>query len=135
LFRFCPAPLLRGGQLFFSRIFDKVSSSVVVNILKKISRNFFERGSPIGRPARIKYMFFVYVLQSLRDRKTYVGYTYELEQRLQKHNSGQVKSTKNRRPLRLLFTENFETEKEAKKENCIGKAEQAEENLENILID
>ncbi|OIO50140.1 hypothetical protein COZ78_02570 [bacterium (Candidatus Gribaldobacteria) CG_4_8_14_3_um_filter_42_11] len=32
---FLPAPASwRGGQLFFSRIFDKVSSSVVVNILQ-----------------------------------------------------------------------------------------------------
>jgi hypothetical protein len=27
---FCPAPLLRGGALFFLRIFDKISSSDVV---------------------------------------------------------------------------------------------------------
>lgn len=60
-------------------------------------------------------MFYVYILQSLKDKRTYVGYTYEINQRLDKHNSGQVKATKNRRPLKLLFTENFKTEKDAKK--------------------
>lgn len=60
-------------------------------------------------------MFYVYVLQSLKDKKTYVGYAYELKQRFEKHNSGLVKSTKYRRPFILLFTENFETEQEAKK--------------------
>lgn len=73
-------------------------------------------------------MFFVYVLQSLKDGRTYVGYTYEINQRLAKHNGGQVKATKNRRPLDLLFTESLETEKEAKKESCIGKVELAGEN-------
>ena len=32
-FVFCPPPLSGGGRLFFSQIFDKISSSVVVNIL------------------------------------------------------------------------------------------------------
>jgi putative endonuclease len=60
-------------------------------------------------------MFYVYILRSLKDKKTYVGYTYELKQRLEKHTNGLVKSTKHRRPFKLLFTENFQTEKEAKK--------------------
>lgn len=52
---------------------------------------------------------------SLKDTRTYIGYTSNLENRLNKHNTGQVKSTKHRRPLRLLFTENFQTAQEAKK--------------------
>jgi len=79
----------------------------------------------LGRPAqdysKNKNMFFVYVLQSLKDRRTYVGYTYEINQRLAKHNSGQVKATRNRRPLKLLFTEVLETEKEAKKRELYWK--------------
>jgi putative endonuclease len=64
----------------------------------------------------------VYILQSLKDEKTYVGYTYELKQRMQKHNSGQVKSTKNRRPLKLIFTEKFLTEQEAKRRELYWKS-------------
>ncbi|OGI25140.1 MAG: hypothetical protein A3J76_02950 [Candidatus Moranbacteria bacterium RBG_13_45_13] len=55
-------------------------------------------------------MFYIYVLQSLKDMRTYVGYTCDFEQRLEKHNRGLVKSTKHRRPLKLLFSETFETE-------------------------
>lgn len=57
----------------------------------------------------------VYALQSLVDRKTYVGSTDNFERRLKRHNSGQVKSTKHRIPLKVLFTEEFSTLYEARK--------------------
>ncbi|MCK4553546.1 GIY-YIG nuclease family protein [Candidatus Parcubacteria bacterium] len=50
-------------------------------------------------------MFYVYILQSLKDEQFYVGYTNNLEKRLKEHNSGLVKSTKNRRPLKLIYVE------------------------------
>jgi putative endonuclease len=67
-------------------------------------------------------MYFVYILFSLKDKRTYVGYTNELGQRLQKHNTGQVRSTKHRRPLELLFTEKFQTGQEAKKRELYWKS-------------
>lgn len=60
-------------------------------------------------------MYFVYILKSSKDSRTYVGYTSNLEERLKRHNSGQVIATKHRLPLKLLFSEKFETEQEAKK--------------------
>lgn len=34
-------------------------------------------------------MYYVYLIKSLKDpSKTYIGYTVDLEQRLEKHNSG-----------------------------------------------
>lgn len=60
-------------------------------------------------------MYFVYILQSPKDRRTYVGYTPDLAARLHGHNAGQVKSTKHRRPLELLFSEKFASAQEAKK--------------------
>ncbi|MDP3769354.1 MAG: GIY-YIG nuclease family protein [bacterium] len=59
-------------------------------------------------------MYYAYVLQSEKDCKTYVGYTNNLDERLQRHNSGQVTATKHRQPLKLLFFEQFETAQEAK---------------------
>jgi putative endonuclease len=50
-------------------------------------------------------MYIVYILQSLKDLKTYTGYTENLKVRLQQHNSGKVDATKNRRPLVIIFTE------------------------------
>ncbi len=67
-------------------------------------------------------MFYIYVLQSLKDDRTYVGYTDNVKRRLIQHNSGYVKSTKHRIPFKLLFTEEFETSKEAKKRELYWKS-------------
>ncbi len=51
--------------------------------------------------------YYVYTLLSLRDKKFYTGFTTNLKQRLQQHARGEVKSTKNRRPLNLIHYEYF----------------------------
>ena len=50
-------------------------------------------------------MYYTYVLQSKKDEKLYTGYTKDLKLRLKQHNSGKVKSTKNRQPLKLIYYE------------------------------
>lgn len=50
-------------------------------------------------------MYYVYVLKSEVDLQMYVGYTKDLKNRIQQHNEGLVKSTKNRRPLNLIYFE------------------------------
>jgi len=48
---------------------------------------------------------YVYVLQSLENNKFYTGYAKNLKLRFELHQQGKVKSTKNRRPLRLIYAE------------------------------
>ena len=50
-------------------------------------------------------MYYVYVLKSERDGDMYVGYTIDLRERFKLHNSGKVKSTRDRRPLHLVYYE------------------------------
>jgi putative endonuclease len=50
-------------------------------------------------------MYYVYVLQSLKDKQFYIGYTEDLKNRFEEHNSGRVVSAKNRRPLKLVYYE------------------------------
>ena len=50
-------------------------------------------------------MYYVYVLQSLVDRKFCTGYTKDLRKRFELHQKGEVASTKNRRPLFLIYYE------------------------------
>lgn len=64
----------------------------------------------------------LYVLLSLKDNRTYVGSTDNFERRLLQHNSGEVISTKHRSPLKVLFTEEFETLKEARKRELYYKS-------------
>jgi putative endonuclease len=49
----------------------------------------------------------VYVLKSSKDGKLYIGYTSNLDRRIQEHKNGLVTSTKNRRPLELVYVEEF----------------------------
>ena len=50
-------------------------------------------------------MYYSYILKSLKDGRYYYGSTNDVEKRLIKHNSGQVKATKGRRPFEIHFTE------------------------------
>ncbi len=49
--------------------------------------------------------YYVYVLKSEIDNMWYTGYTSNLRNRLLMHNEGKVESTKNRRPLKLIYFE------------------------------
>lgn len=49
--------------------------------------------------------YFTYVLKSKKDNKLYIGWTNKLMLRLQKHNGGQVKATKDRVPFELVYFE------------------------------
>jgi putative endonuclease len=50
-------------------------------------------------------MYYVYVLLSEKDKKRYTGYTQNLKLRFERHEKGLVESTKNRRPLKLIYYE------------------------------
>ena len=50
-------------------------------------------------------MYYTYVLQSLKDMDFYTGFTKDLKQRFEQHKKGLVGSTKNRRPLKLIYCE------------------------------
>ena len=50
-------------------------------------------------------MYFTYVLRSRKDKMFYSEFIEDLEQRLDKHSKGAVQSTKNRRPLYLIYYE------------------------------
>jgi len=49
--------------------------------------------------------FYTYVLYSQKDKKHYVGSTKNLRHRLKEHTSGNVKSTKDRLPITLIYYE------------------------------
>jgi len=49
--------------------------------------------------------YYIYVLLSEKDGKKYTGYTKNLSLRFEAHNAGEVPSTKNRRPLKLIYFE------------------------------
>ena len=59
--------------------------------------------------------YCVYILQSDKDKKLYIGFTENLEQRLSQHMGGQVPSTAPRRPFRLIHCEYYLSQVDAKR--------------------
>lgn len=58
-------------------------------------------------------MYFTYVLQSEKDKKFYTGYSKNLKLRFEEHRKGLVESTKERRPLKLIYYETCCCQKDA----------------------
>ena len=50
-------------------------------------------------------MYYTYVLYSKKDGNFYTGFTQDLKLRFDQHNKGQVESTKDRRPIKLIYYE------------------------------
>ena len=60
-------------------------------------------------------MNYTYILKC-NDDTLYTGWTNNLEKRIKDHNDGKgAKYTKNRRPVELVYHEEFETKEEAMK--------------------
>ena len=57
--------------------------------------------------------YYTYVLQSKSDYNFYVGYTNNINRRLEEHKNGKVRSTKNRLPLELVYWEGCSNQKDA----------------------
>jgi len=49
--------------------------------------------------------YYIYVLRSEKDKKLYTGFTENLKSRFEQHKKGFVASTKDRRPLTLIYSE------------------------------
>ena len=60
-------------------------------------------------------MFYVYILQSLKNKSLYIGYTADLKKRFNEHNNGESLATKPFRPYRIIFYEVFINRIDAKK--------------------
>ena len=77
--------------------------------------------------------FYVYVLRSELDGKLYTGYTADLRKRLESHNKGEVRSTKNRRPLSLVYFEGCLNQQDATHREQYLKTSYGKQYLKNRL--
>ncbi len=60
-------------------------------------------------------MWYAYALQSLKDNNLYIGISENPDKRLKEHNSGMTKSTKGRRPFKIIYREEVGGRIEARK--------------------
>jgi putative endonuclease len=61
-------------------------------------------------------MYFVYILYSEKCGRHYIGYCEDVQVRLERHNRGLVKATRNCGPYIVKATKEFSTELEARRE-------------------
>ena len=65
-------------------------------------------------------MWYVHILKSERIERYYTGHTENLERRLKEHNGGKTRSLKAYLPVRIIYAEEFPTQREAfRRENQI----------------
>ncbi len=58
-------------------------------------------------------MFFIYIIQSLKDNSFYTGYTSDLKLRLEFHNNGKSTYTAKKSPWKLVYYEKFDNKSDA----------------------
>jgi putative endonuclease len=76
---------------------------------------------------------YLYVLQSQKNGKYYVGITKDVESRVNQHNRGAGKSTKSGKPWNLLYTEEFRSSSEASKRERYIKDQKSRLYIENLI--
>lgn len=60
-------------------------------------------------------MFYIYILESLKNNEIYIGYTSDLKNRLKEHNQGLNFSTKRYIPWKIIYYEACLEESDAKR--------------------
>uniref|UniRef100_A0A832DFW2 GIY-YIG nuclease family protein n=1 Tax=Ignavibacterium album TaxID=591197 RepID=A0A832DFW2_9BACT len=79
--------------------------------------------------------YFVYILYSKEHNKTYVGYSNNLERRLKEHNSGKSEYTKKYLPWKIVYTEEYESEIDARHKEKYYKSAAGRRKIKKIIDD
>ena len=78
-------------------------------------------------------MHYVYTLLSEKDGYFYTGSTNDLKRRFEEHNTGRVNSTKNRRPMKLIYYEACLNEEDTRQRERYLKSGMGKKYLRNRL--
>ena len=80
-------------------------------------------------------VYFVYILQSLKDHSYYVGSTQNLDERINRHNGGRSKYTKAKRPWKVVYHEEFPDRSSALKREKQIKRQKRKGYIEKLFKD
>lgn len=78
--------------------------------------------------------YYMYIIKSLNTGRYYIGSAENIEKRLQRHNKGGNKSTKNGIPWELVYSEEFENRKDAYRREMKVKSYKSGEAFKKLLI-
>jgi len=80
-------------------------------------------------------MYYVYILQSELDKEFYIGNTADLRRRYAEHQTGHVKSTKHRLPMKLICYEAYQTKEEAARREGFLKTSDGRKDIRRRIIE
>jgi putative endonuclease len=78
---------------------------------------------------------YVYILQSEKNNRYYIGSTVHLQRRVDEHNAGETKATRNLRPWKLVFAQEYTDLSLARKIEYMLKKFKSRIILEKIIAD
>ena len=78
-------------------------------------------------------MYYIYILRSRKDNKHYIGYTNNLERRLQDHARGKSASVRHRSPFELVYKEQHLSKEEAVRRERQIKSYKGGEAFKNLI--
>ena len=77
--------------------------------------------------------FYVYILESLKNGRYYVGHTNNLEKRIKQHNEGKTKGNRYLAPFKLVYKEEFDNVTEARKREAYIKKQKSRKFIQNLI--
>ena len=77
--------------------------------------------------------YYVYILQSEKNGRYYIGSTDDLFRRLQDHNWSRTPSTKSGIPWKIVYSEEFTTRSDAMKREYEIKAKKSRKYIEYLI--
>ena len=80
-------------------------------------------------------MGYVYIIQSLKNSRYYIGSTNNLERRIEEHNLGKSGYTKLTKPFKLMFYQKYSSLKEARQIEYKLKKLKSKQIVERIILD
>ncbi|MCU0640661.1 MAG: GIY-YIG nuclease family protein [Candidatus Margulisbacteria bacterium] len=78
-------------------------------------------------------MYSLYILESLKNGRYYIGVTGNLADRIKRHNSGECKSTKPNAPYEMIYIERYSTLKEARQRETELKSKKSRRYIEQLV--
>ena len=84
-------------------------------------------------------MYYVYLIQSEKDKSLYIGFCNDINRRLIEHNKGKSNFTKNKIPYKLIYFEGYLDKTDARKREISLKKQRMQKefilkNIRNSLL-
>jgi len=77
--------------------------------------------------------YYIYILQSEKDNSFYIGYSYNPQERLVKHNNSSKGYTSTKKPWTIVYTETFHNKKEAIQREKFLKRQKSAELIKRLI--